>query len=302
MNGDEYRLARQKLNKPSICRWITDFLTNRQQQVRLGHHMSDLRSTNIGALQGCVLSPFLYSLYTNDCTSTNNSIKLIQFADNTTLVGLIKGNDESAYRQEVSHLAVWCARNNLELNSKKTVEMLIDFRRAPSPLLPLTINSSVVKVVESFKFLGTTIANNLKWEENTSSIIKRAHSGMFFLRQLRKLNVSSSVRSRFYRATVESLLSSSITVWFASASALAKNRLQHIVRTAERLTGQGQLSISDLYEARVRKRAGKIVADKSHPATNICQLLPSGRRYRAIRPRTTRQNSFFPKAISLLNQ
>ena len=100
------------------------------------------------------------------------------------MFGLIKGNNESAYRQEVSHLAVWCAKNNLELNSKKTVEMLIDFRRAPSPLLPLTINSSVaVKVVESFKFLGTTIANNLKWEENTL-IIKRAHIGMFFLRQL----------------------------------------------------------------------------------------------------------------------
>ncbi|KAA8586513.1 hypothetical protein FQN60_000349, partial [Etheostoma spectabile] len=34
---------------------------------------------------------------------------------------------------------------------------------------------------------------------------------MFFLRQFTKLNVSSSVPSRFYRATVESLLSTSIT-------------------------------------------------------------------------------------------
>ena len=95
------------------------------------------------------------------------------------------------------------------------MEMVIDFRRSPSSLPPLTIKSSVVKEVESFKFLGTVITNNLKWEETSSSIIKRAHSGMFFLRQLTKLNVSSSVLSRFYRATVESLLSTSITVWFA---------------------------------------------------------------------------------------
>ena len=74
----------------------------------------------------------------------------------------------------------------------------------PPPLYyPLTINSSVVKAVESIKFLGTTITNNLKWEEHTSSIIKRLHSGMLFLRQLQKLSASSYVRSRFYRATVE---------------------------------------------------------------------------------------------------
>ena len=286
----------------SICRWIMDFFSNRQQQVRLGQYMSDPQYTNIGAPQGCVLSPFLYSLYTNDCTSNSSSIKLIKFADDTTLVGLIKDNDESAYRKEVSHLVGWCDDNNLELNQQKTVEMVIDFRRSPCSLSPLTIKSSVVKEVESFKFLGTIITNNLKWEENSSSIIKKAHSGMFFLRQLTRLNVSSSVRSRFYRATVESLLSTSISVWFASASAQAKNRLQRIVRTAERLTGQRQLSISDLYEARVRKRAAKIAADQSHPASDIFRLLPSGRRYRAMRTRTSRHlNSFFPRAVSLLN-
>ena len=123
-----------------------------------------------------------------------------------------------------------------------------------------------------------------------------------FFQMLTKLNVSSSVRSRFYRATVESLLSTSISVWFASASAQANNRLQRIVRIAERLTGQRQLSISDLYEARVRKRAAKIAADQSHPASDIFRLLPSGRRYRAIRTRTSRSlNSFFTRAISPLN-
>ena len=96
------------------------------------------------------------------------------------------------------------------------------------------------------EFLGTTITNDLKWETNTCSIIKRAHSGMFFLRQLRKLNVSRPVLTQFYRATTESIISSSISVWFGSVSALAKNRLQTIVRTEEKLTGQKQQSVSEL--------------------------------------------------------
>ncbi len=120
----------------SICQWITSFLTDRQKLVRLGKVMSNSRSTNTGAPQGCVLSPLLFSLYTNDCTSKDPSVKLLKFADNTTLTGLIQDSDGSAYRHEVKELAVWCNLNNLELNTLKTVEMIVDFRRNPPRTLP----------------------------------------------------------------------------------------------------------------------------------------------------------------------
>ncbi len=50
------------------------------------------------------------------------------------------------------------------------------------------------------------------------------------------------------------------------------------------------------------QRAGKITLDPSHPAHSRFELLPSGRRYRALSTRTTRhRNSFFPQAIHLMN-
>ncbi len=103
----------------SVCQWITSFLTDRQQLVRLGKFSSSNRTICIGAPQGCVLSPLLFSLYTNDCTSKDPSVKLLKFADDTTLIGLIQDGDESAYRQEVKELAVWCSLNNLEFNTLK---------------------------------------------------------------------------------------------------------------------------------------------------------------------------------------
>ncbi|KAK3550909.1 hypothetical protein QTP70_008072 [Hemibagrus guttatus] len=59
----------------SLCQWITSFLTDRHQLVKLGKFTSNSRTTSTGAPQGCVLSPLLFSLYTNDCTSTDPSKK-----------------------------------------------------------------------------------------------------------------------------------------------------------------------------------------------------------------------------------
>ena len=82
---------------------------------------------NTEAPQGCVLSPFLYfpskpTMLTHDCMTRHDSNNIIKFADDTTVIGLILDNDETAFREEVRVLAVWCQDNNLSLNVVKTKE------------------------------------------------------------------------------------------------------------------------------------------------------------------------------------
>ncbi len=57
----------------SLCDWIQDFLTGRPQVVKVSQFTSNSITLNIGAPQGCVLSPLLYSLYTHDCESSHSS-------------------------------------------------------------------------------------------------------------------------------------------------------------------------------------------------------------------------------------
>ena len=70
----------------SVFLWIFDYLTNRLQYVRLNGALSSVICTNTGAPQGTVLTPFLFSLYTADCRSTDKSCPLVQFADDIELV------------------------------------------------------------------------------------------------------------------------------------------------------------------------------------------------------------------------
>ena len=65
------------------------------------------------------MCPLLYSLYTHDCTTRHDSNTIIKFDD----------NDETAYREEVRDLAMWCQDKNLSLNVIKTKEMIVDYRK-----------------------------------------------------------------------------------------------------------------------------------------------------------------------------
>ncbi len=103
----------------SLCSWILDFLTGRSQVVRMGNNTSSPLTLNTGAPQGCVLSPLLYSLYTHDCTATHSSNVIVKLADDTTVIGLITDNDETAYREEVSTLTKWCQENTSHSTSTR---------------------------------------------------------------------------------------------------------------------------------------------------------------------------------------
>jgi hypothetical protein len=48
----------------SLCNWILDFLTGRPQAVRVGNNAYNTLILNMGAPQGCVLNPLLYSQFT----------------------------------------------------------------------------------------------------------------------------------------------------------------------------------------------------------------------------------------------
>ncbi|KAF7654175.1 hypothetical protein LDENG_00072940, partial [Lucifuga dentata] len=167
------------------------------------------------------------SLFTHDCTPSHNSNTLIKCADDTTIVGLITNNNETAYREEVQTLTIWCKDNNLILNTKKTKEIIIDFRKNKKTHHDgLCINGEKVERVSSFKFLGMYIAEDLTWSLNTSYIIKRAQQRLFFLRTLRRNRLPQRLLISFYYCTIESILTYCCTVWYSSCTATDKKDLQ----------------------------------------------------------------------------
>ncbi len=106
------------------------------------------------------------------------------------------------------------------------------FRRQSREHTPITIDKTPVERVNSFKFLGVHITEDLTWSAHTDAVLKKAHQRLFFLRWLRKFVINPSILRSLYSWTVESILTGCITARFVNSSAGNRKALQRVMQTA----------------------------------------------------------------------
>ena len=304
-NTIQPHLMMEKLNainvNPYIILWVNEFLTSRSQYVKYLGVKSESIITNTGAPQGCVLSPILFTLYTGDCRCSNACTQLFKYADDTALVGRCVNND-TEYRQEVERFVTWCSSNYLELNVKKTKEMIVDFRKIPCNYEPLIINNEAVEIVHSYKYLGTIIDNRFNFNEHVEKLYKKGRSRMYFIRQLVKLNIDNKILELFYTSVVQSVITFSITCWFGNCSMESKNKLSRIIKQCSKLGVPDVASLPEIFKKCALHRCITIYKDTVHPLSCNYRMLPSGRRLQCIKCRTSRYaKSFIPSSIVLIN-
>lgn len=291
-----------------IIHWLEAFLHNRPQRVKVNNIMSDSLTLNTGLPQGCILSPLLFSVYTNGITYNTEHLTLIKYADDMALIArLTDSHSVSYYIDSITELVRWFEDSHLQLNVNKTKELCFGSQKVQDPadsrFQPLSLNGQQVEQVDSFKYLGTIMDKSLNFNDHIECIYKNAQQRLFLLRQLKSFEVSACVLTRVYQSLIESVLTFNIVSWFGHLGVRDKTKLNRVVKQGNKITGQAQTSLTAHYSKAVCRVSHKIIEDKSHPLSCHFELLPSGRRYRAVYGnKLVYRNSFVPYAIKVLNQ
>ncbi|KAK3565148.1 hypothetical protein QTP86_000363 [Hemibagrus guttatus] len=128
----------------------------------------------------------------------------------------------------------------------------------------------------SFKYLRFHISEDLNWTLNTTQLVKKAQQRLYFLRRLRKFDMSPKILNNFYSCVLESVLTNCITVWYGSTTVSDHKHLQRVVKTAEKIIRTPLSSLQAIYHCKVHRRAASILKDPPHPQHGLLTLLPSG--------------------------
>ncbi|KAK1802482.1 hypothetical protein P4O66_022153, partial [Electrophorus voltai] len=135
------------------------------------------------------------------------------------------------------------------------------------------ISGTTVERVDSFRYLGVHISQDLSWSHNTNSLAKKALQHLYHLRRLRDFRLPSKVLRNFYTCTIKSILTGNITVWFGNSTKQDRQALQRVVRSAERITHTELPDLQTIYYKRCQTKARRIVKDLTHPNNRLFSLL-----------------------------
>ena len=102
--------------------WITAFLCERYQFVRIGTHSSTLQYINGGVWQGTKLGPLLFAVKGNEY-----KVPRAKFVDDLTVLGILPRNSPSVMNNIVADIQSFTLMNNIELNPDKGKYMIVDF-------------------------------------------------------------------------------------------------------------------------------------------------------------------------------
>ena len=108
-------------------RWFASYLIKRRQFCRVNGKLSSIENISCKGPQGSFLGLLLFLLFINDMPYSLTKVKVILYADDTSLTqsDVKLDNVAQAINSELEKLNEWLQGNKLSLNIDKTICMLI---------------------------------------------------------------------------------------------------------------------------------------------------------------------------------
>ena len=183
-------------------RIITQLYWHQKAAIRINDELSPYTAIKRGVRQGCVLSPYLFNIYTEFIFRESNemsgvcihgmNINNLRYADDTALIA----NDPKKLQDIVNKVKDESSKAGLDMNVKKTKTMVISrHKEENNPVI--TVDGVPLEMVDIFKYLGTLIVENAKTEveiEARTKLAKAQFSAMSKTFTSKRLKIKTKLR------------------------------------------------------------------------------------------------------------
>ena len=165
----------------SVLKWIEDFLSDREQQVRVGTAFSSSEAVISGIPQGSILGPILFTIFINDLPdSVQSNCKV--FADDTKIYNTT--DKSNTIQTDLISLQEWSNKWNLYFNVQKCKVLHIGKNNEEKDYT-MTVNNSVIEIEKCLdeKDLGVYFDTTLSFDKHIQQAISKANQKMGMIRR-----------------------------------------------------------------------------------------------------------------------
>ena len=165
-----------------LC-WLSSYLKDRFQFVKINHNRSRLFQVTSGVPQGSHLGPLLFLLFINDLSTVIQFSNSLLFADDLKIYRSISNtNDCMLLQSDINSVVNWCKNNNLVLNIKKC-QVFSLYRSSVCIQHFYYIDSELLVRVNSIKDLGIILDPKLDFKNHIDFIISKSMAMLGFLKR-----------------------------------------------------------------------------------------------------------------------
>ena len=120
----------------------------------------------------------------------------------------------------------------MKLNEKKTKQIVFNFNNDKQFTTEMRVKDEALEIVEEVKLLGVVINKNLKWDNNTSYLVKKANKKMRMLHIAAKFTRNRDHLMQIYKTFIRSNLEFSSNVWHSSLTKENRQDLERVQKAA----------------------------------------------------------------------
>ena len=126
----------------------------------------------------------------------------------------------------------WTHNQKMKINGKKSKTMIFNYTDNYQFSTRLKLDGEPIEVIDSTKLLGTVISSDLKWDQNTNYIVKKANARMELIRRIAGFGANKEDLKQLYILFVRSQLEQSAVVWHSSLTEENSNDLERVQKSA----------------------------------------------------------------------
>jgi len=210
---------------PGLTKLILNYLTDRQGYVQIGNFRSCVRWIELGCVQGSILGPFLFNVYTSEFEKVVSPWHVVSYSDDACVT--IAGESESGlaleFSETISKHSEWLSSLGMVCNQQKTEVVVFGNHGVKE----VRCGNQIIPVSTHMKALGVWIDKDLKWDVQVDNLIKKCRSLGFGVRYL-NIFLSQSEMRRIFLSHFISKLTYGCPVWYSATSYDLRARIRSI--------------------------------------------------------------------------